>query len=138
MSSLIITSLLWRLRRASLIETGLFEIQGRSLLRRRQQLEADIDRDELNVFYRMLPEVSRVTSAAMAKVNGLDQLDPTKSPGQSDIAAAFLRLGNLNNGAMERLGRYETMLWRQAAQIIVLLDIRARPQRRIHHCGIPP
>jgi hypothetical protein len=32
-----LASLLWRLRRASAIETGLFEIQGESLLARRQE-----------------------------------------------------------------------------------------------------
>jgi hypothetical protein len=41
---------------------------------------------------------------------------------RSDIARAFLRLANLDNGVFERLGRYEMSLWRQTMQIILLLN----------------
>ena len=46
-----------------------------------------------------------------------------------DIARSFLRLTNIDNQVFERLGRYETNLWRQTAQILLLLsaiEFRAR------------
>jgi hypothetical protein len=37
-------------------------------------------------------------------------------------ARCFLRLANLDNGAFERLSRYEATLWRQVGQILFTLD----------------
>ena len=37
----------------------------------------------------------------------------------SEIARSFLRLANLDNGVIERLGRYETALWRRVGQIYI-------------------
>jgi hypothetical protein len=42
-------------------------------------------------------------------------------------ARAFLRLCNINGGALDRLNRYEVALWRQAAQVMLLLDRVNRP-----------
>jgi hypothetical protein len=43
------------------------------------------------------------------------------------LAYAFLRLAELDTAVLERLSRYEARLWRQAVQIIWVLDpIRAR------------
>jgi len=39
-----------------------------------------------------------------------------------NIARAFLRLTSLDNQVFELLGRYETNLWRQTAQILLLLS----------------
>jgi hypothetical protein len=36
---------------------------------------------------------------------------------QTNIAGSFLRLTNLDSRVFDRLGRYETSLWRQTAQI---------------------
>ncbi len=45
-----------------------------------------------------------------------------------DLAVCFLRLGNLNNGFIEMIGRYETRLWRQVAQIFFMLNsVRKTP-----------
>jgi hypothetical protein len=44
-----------------------------------------------------------------------------------DLAHCFQRLTNLDNAVFERLGRYETMLWRQMVQILfVLQSVRRR------------
>ena len=37
------------------------------------------------------------------------------------MTSCFLRLANLDNGALERLGRYETALWRQIVQTLLVL-----------------
>jgi hypothetical protein len=44
-----------------------------------------------------------------------------------ELTYCFLRLGNLDNGAFERLGRYNAALWKQTAQTLFLLQtIRRR------------
>src|SRR4030095_137201 len=40
----------------------------------------------------------------------------------ANIARSFLRLTNLDNQVFDRLGRYETTLWRPTAQILLLLS----------------
>ena len=42
--------------------------------------------------------------------------------GKTEIGRCFLRLANLDNGAFDRLSRYETALWRQLAQLLFTLD----------------
>jgi hypothetical protein len=44
----------------------------------------------------------------------------------SEIARYFLEFINLEDGAFERLGRYETALWRQVYQVIVMLEVLRR------------
>jgi hypothetical protein len=50
----------------------------------------------------------------------------------ANIARSFLHLTNLDNQVFERLGRYETTLWRQTAQILLLLSaIEFRAKERL-------
>ena len=64
-------------------------------------------------------------------------LGPDSSQGQVapavELARCFLRLCNLPNYALDRLSRYEAILWRQAGQILFTLDNldRRKPQERI-------
>jgi hypothetical protein len=44
-----------------------------------------------------------------------------------ELTYCFLRLGNLDSGAFERLGRYNAALWKQTAQTLLLLG----PIRRL-------
>jgi len=132
-----LASLLWRLRRASAIETGLLQMQGEILLG---------DRDGR-------PTWPRQTSAPpipSRKANGHDgkvPLNTTRSSetytsgrkpseiarlllGQSPncrIAQCFLRLSRLDPALLDRVGAYEARLWRQAAQTIWILDAIRRP-----------
>jgi len=50
-----------------------------------------------------------------------------------ELARCFLRLCNLPNYALDRLSRYEAILWRQAGQILVALDNldRRKPHERM-------
>jgi hypothetical protein len=43
-----------------------------------------------------------------------------------ELTYCFLRLGNLDNGAFERLGRYNAALWKQTAQTLLLLRSTGR------------
>ena len=51
---------------------------------------------------------------------------------------AFLRLCNLPDYALDRLSRYEAILWRRAGQILYALDNldRREPQERMRRFGL--
>jgi hypothetical protein len=123
-----LVSLLWRLRRAVAIESGLLSIHATVLCERKDPAT----RDELDVFYRLIRPL-----AAEAQTGGNQQrpdLDDTRKPNRTAepaanpdvthtrIARSFLRLASVDGRDFERLGRYETNLWRQTVQIILLLN----------------
>jgi hypothetical protein len=43
------------------------------------------------------------------------------APNTRDLTSCFLRLANFDNGVFDRLNRYESALWRQIAQVLLLL-----------------
>jgi hypothetical protein len=110
-----LASLLWRLRRIIAMETDLFQIQAEILRHRR---------NEMTTVHARLPD--RAPEVLMrVKGNPLSDNGPALSPRQ--LTYCFLRLGNLDNGAFERLGRYNAALWKQTAQTLLLLgSIRRR------------
>ena len=132
-----LASLLWRLRRATTIETGLFEIQANHLREFRQARQALPASRE--VVYAMF---ARAKSTSLAIANATEAapsfqpnlLGPAIDP-TVEVARCFLRFANLPNFALERLSRYEAILWRQAGQILLALDAldRRKPQERRRH-----
>jgi hypothetical protein len=132
-----LASLLWRLRRATTIETGLFEIQADHLrdFRKTHQISpasreiiyavftANTDRQAAPHGVANATETSPVSRLTSAE----DQVAP-----DVELARCFLRLCNLPNYALDRLSRYEAALWRQAGQILCALDNldRRKPQER--------
>jgi hypothetical protein len=110
-----LASLLWRLRRIIAIETDLFQIQAEILRDRRNEMTTV--RDKLS---NQPPEV--LTSLAEADRLGCN--GPALSP--RELTYCFLRLGNLDGGAFERLGRYNAALWKQTAQTLLLLGSTRR------------
>jgi hypothetical protein len=128
-----LASLLWRLRRASAIETGLFEIQAR---------RQDLSRGPLNESS-MQPITTPINGhGKVFRSNGrhdLQESDQKPLPTSMRvplerclksraIAQCFLRLSNLDPTLLDRVGRYEARLWRHAAQTIWTLDAMRRPQ----------
>jgi hypothetical protein len=61
---------------------------------------------------------------AVAKADRLGCNGPALSP--RELTYCFLRLGNLDGGAFERLGRYNPALWKQTAQTLLLLGSARR------------
>ena len=138
-----LASLLWRLRRATTIETGLFEIQANHLseFRRTQQISpasreivyalfnANSDRQAASHGVAHTTEMS--PASRLASTQG--QIAP-----DVELARCFLRLCNLPNYALDRLSRYEAILWRQAGQILFALDNldRRKPQERVRRFGL--
>ena len=114
-------------RRALAVETGLLQIQseimsepspqptadvlfdlwlGRS--KPSAQPQADCDEDRASDF----SETANNVGAARPAQNA-----------NNDIARCFLRLANVDNGAFERLSRYETALCRQVGQTLLMLEV---------------
>jgi len=122
-----LASLLWRLRRASAIETGLFEIQGELLLAARQA--PSHGPSQLG----MLPTPTQVNGYSKAPASDSDQellsrsIRPPLGSSSRAIAQCFLRLFNFDPTLLDRVGSYEKRLWRQAAQTIWTLDAMRRP-----------
>jgi hypothetical protein len=129
-----LVSLLWRLRRAVAIESGLMNIQAESLRKRNARNAPNsehLDKNKLSVFYRLIPPLASEGQIGLDQQSGDSngksesvQAEHFAKPKivRSDIARSFLRLANLDSAAFDRLGRYEMSLWRQTVQIILLLN----------------
>ena len=133
-----LASLVWRLRRATLIETELFGIQTNILLHRRNwhNSATPSTTGDLNSLFRILKcPHGYIPSDAGDCVDSTFLPTTDEVPGsrqKSDAASVFLRLCNNNYAALERLDRYDTRLWKQLMQTILMLDAstrrRIRPQ----------
>jgi hypothetical protein len=136
-----LASLLWRLRRATTMETGLFEIQAAYLREFRQSRQVNpASREVVYVLFGradpvsfdggpVSPGITNKTEAVAS--SGSISVEPAVDP-TADLARCFLRLANLPNFALDRLSRYEATLWRQAGRVLFALDAlgRRRPQER--------
>ena len=119
-----LASLLWRLRRSTSIETGLFQIQG-ELIRNRNAGPARRRNVQLPDWYDELDAVPSNDSFSIDPRNrDKTSQEPLDSP--QTLASCFLQVSRLGYGAFDLLSRYETALWRQAAQILFMLQSAAR------------
>jgi hypothetical protein len=91
-----LASVLWRLRRATAIETALFEI-------------AALANSRAEGLSHPTPHSPQVRLTA-------------QSQRTRDIAQCFLRMLDLPGGAFPLLTRYEHTLWRQARQLVLTLE----------------
>jgi hypothetical protein len=128
-----LASLLWRLRRVTAIESGLFKIQAKHLLQFRQRRQFHHDREkiidsmyrnpsatECDVQQEEDESISTVAAGSPSSIGAADQFD--------DLTRSFVRLSNLPSYPLDRLNRYEATLWRQACQI--LFTLRCLDQRK--------
>ena len=91
-----------------------------------RRLQAEILRDRRNTVtttHGELPDRAPEVFTP-AEADRLSCNNPALSP--RELTHCFLRLGNLDSGAFERLGRYNAALWKQTAQTMLLLG----PSRR--------
>jgi hypothetical protein len=133
-----LASLLWRLRRATAIESGLFRIQALHLLKFRRTRRAHHERQK--IIDSLYDGAVAVTEpASFVEADG-DQVPKAASPAsQGDsyefdgVTQSYLRLSNLPSCPLDRLCRYEATLWRQACQILLALQYvnRARSRARM-------
>ena len=144
-----LASLLWRLRRATTIETGLFEIQADDLREFRQAWQALPSSRVVHAMFGRADSISYDSNPVSHGItNATEAVQPAEpNPVASaidrpvELTRCFLRLANLPNFALDRLSRYEATLWRQAGQILFALDAlnRRKPQerkRRFNLCSL--
>jgi hypothetical protein len=124
-----LASLLWRLRRIISIETDLLRIQS------------DIARERRAAFGGRGYEPETTSGSSAVSPSAI--FDPPPGEGMDgeyeaslrsgvyvsarDLTCCFLRLSNVDNGAFDRLGRYNAALWKQTAQTVFLLQTIRRP-----------
>jgi hypothetical protein len=117
-----LASVLWRLRRATGIETAIFESvtaePSKGEHHSRLNLVGAADLPEHN---QLSPEAARQSEAAAN-----EHLLAAKK----DTGDCFLRLAALPTFPLDRLSRYEYMLWRQARQIVFTLESLRRCKRQ--------
>jgi hypothetical protein len=136
-----LASLLWRLRRATTMETGLFEIQADHLSELRK--EGPLHSASRQIVYAMFGQPNSVdaeSESSLSVRSSETDTPPCRDPRFAvlkgsppvDLARCFLRLANLSNFALDRLSRYEATLWRQVGQTLFALDAldRRKPQER--------
>jgi hypothetical protein len=126
-----LASILWRLRRATIMETGLFEIQAQNLRDYRQTCRlAPKSHDVIHALFRPGDSTSLygVSHSAVSKIESVSD----SALSVVEFARCFLRLANLPNFALDRLSRYEATLWRQAGRLLYALETldRRKPQER--------
>ena len=95
-----LASLLWRLRRATSVETGLLQIQCDPIAASDQAPS------------KLAEEACEVIEIFQSGHDGDRQ----------SLARCFLGLADHDSGIFERLGRYEAALWRQVSQTIFTLQ----------------
>jgi hypothetical protein len=128
-----LASLLWRLRRATAIESGLFKIQAQHLLQFRRRRQAHQERqkiiDEMYNFALASEENERQYEDKPSTYFDDDSPLNSDVAAQDDLTRSFVRLSNLPTYPLDRLSRYEATLWRQACQI--LFTLRCLDQRKL-------
>jgi hypothetical protein len=135
-----LASLLWRLRRATSIETALFQIK----------IEQDSGPQPVSELSPSPPTRVVGIHVAPTYIRSSDDVGvvPTNTlrteMQENAIAMAwcFLRVINLTDDAFERLGRYEAALWRQVRQTLFSLEgfrlgRSAKRYRRSHYRWAP-
>ena len=129
-----LASVLWRLRRAVRIETGLFEIQTEHLRDRHQSRQLLLGSQEvIHALFRRGPAGETALSQNIRNANSVVPEVGIRAIARNlEFAGCFLRLANRPNFALDRLSRYETNLWRQAGRILYALEMldRRKPQER--------
>ncbi len=136
-----LASLLWRLRRATTMETGLFEIQADHLSRVQARAVHQPFRDVVYAQFGRTDSgsfdhdptwhgIANQTEAVPGST--LKSIEPGVHP-TAEFARCFLHLADLPNYALDRLCRYEATLWRQVRQILFALDAldRRKPRDRV-------
>jgi hypothetical protein len=134
-----LASLLWRLRRAGAIETGLFKTATGIVAGDEQAAQStrDAPRDARPHLRASRPATDpnpMLDGPASHHAPFADCSEPDRTETSLEIetdalphlATRFLHLAAVDKGAFERLGRYETALWRQVCQTVFMLDVLRR------------
>jgi hypothetical protein len=119
-----LASVLWRLRRATGIETALFE-----------SVFEDSRRNDARPSSATVVGITDVSERPLLFLRPAQEPDAAEgrqlsSDAKKHVADCFLRLAALPTFALDRLSRYEHLLWRQARQIVFTLESLRRRKRQ--------
>lgn len=119
-----LASLLWRLRRATRIETEMLD------LNQAQEVRSHHETPGLEIFFEILNQTSAKPTdqnigPLLPHLSSLRVRNARPTMGSS-AAIRYLEAYRKHSSAMKRLGRYETSLWRQVAQTLMTLEACAR------------
>jgi hypothetical protein len=119
-----LASLLWRLRRATAIESGLFKIQAEQILQFRQRRAIEDRQDMVEGMCRddVTPEELQQDICEPSSAPGRLSLSSSPASAFDDLTRSYLRITNLRDRPLDRLSRYECTLWRQARQTLLALQ----------------
>jgi hypothetical protein len=114
-----LASLLWRLRRATAIESGLFATQTHQ--------RSESCQNTSDTLCRLM-----LVAESRARRNSAED-DPSRfadaTASADALTRSFIQLMNLPSYPLDRLGRYEARLWRQANQVLFALGYYNRSHR---------
>jgi hypothetical protein len=121
-----LVSLLWRLRRVVAIESGLMGVQAKAL--RKHMTNRQSHSDKLEIFYTLVPSLvpndlqsdQVQTNIPITQANDTENIATETS--NCRLADMYMKASRVDSSIFESLGRYETRLWRQVVQTILLLD----------------
>jgi hypothetical protein len=88
----------------------------REFLRARRSRRNNDDRDQCDDVDRGAEALDEARTAQLANYD-----DPSR-----DLTLSFLRLAHVDNGAFDRLSRYEAIIWRQIVQTLFVLGTMRR------------
>jgi hypothetical protein len=117
-----IAHLLWRLRRAGAIETGLFALHSRTGSESKQTSAA-----YNRVSERLVALQSQSWPVRKRRITPQHQYND-RSYVASQLAESFLQLSRADVLALDRVGVLQLRIWRQVAQIIAVLEAMRTPQ----------
>src|SRR5438270_3263204 len=102
-----LASLLWRLRRATAIESGLFKIQAQQLLQFRRKRQAHRERQQIieAMYPNAVTSIDPVQRASAEQTNDSDPGGVAPVDGFHDLTRSFVRLCNLPTYPLDRLSR---------------------------------
>lgn len=116
-----LASVLWRLRRSTSIETGMFQLQGELMEdgKGKSRRGKTVQRPQwYNEFDVGSPSIDSYCTTLREPDTHLKEA----SDSAKELACCFLRISRLQFGTFDLLSRYETALWKQAAQLVFMLQ----------------
>jgi hypothetical protein len=143
-----LASLLWRIRRATGIETDLLRIQVEIIRARADSaglpsgnISHAVSRNAPRLDYRVLRPVggasfedegpkSEESGQVCENVDGEDESTAITRDPSRQLTHCFIRVANLDNAIFDRLARYESRLWRQIVQTMFALEPLRRHRYR--------
>jgi hypothetical protein len=127
-----LASLLWRIRRATAIETDLLRIQAEGLHDRQLAIDRNSDESPLRIPEPAIPLAvggwsdDTITAINSNEAEGDAAAETLVEPFRG-LTHCFLRLANLDNAVFDRLADYQARLWRQTIQTLAALRWTRQP-----------